>query len=268
MKLPITAIAAFTVATGLAQAADARFLVFHTSHAAVRAKGECPVPTLDLQELATKDAAVLEARRLNNMPGQSNHQVSVLEPGRYHLVYEYLSQSAMYPGCQFKKFAVIDGEDEHDARRRLDLRVAEFRTAYLSAPAIRQVWTGGQLTRIRRDYDGVVIDFRSRKDSDDTATVHAQVRNTHNDKAALVVFEINGTFQDRGIVVDPGGTANVPLGRGVRSFAAAVHFAAPAAAKPPGWLDIAKQKLREKVTIRRGQMQDAETDQPCMCIRG
>jgi hypothetical protein len=262
-SLALTGLAALSASHALA----GQYLVFHTSHLSVRSPGQCPKPTLVLQEYETNEAAVSEARRLNKSDGILDQQTSVLVPGRYSIVYEYLSNSAMYPGCEFTKFGVVDGEDEEEANRRLKQRVDEYRSAFRSAPKTRQAWTGGELTKVRRDYDGVLMDFRSSRSSETTATVYAKVRNSRVDKAAFVVFQINGVFQKQSVLVDPGGTAGVPLGRDVRSFAVAVHFTEPEAMRPEGLVDIIKKQVREMVTIRNGRMKDDATNMPCMCVR-
>lgn len=247
-----------------AAAGTGHYLVVHTAHAPVKASG-CPDKLLDMSEHDTEESAKDAARALRARKDLVDHRTDILPPGRYSIVYRYQSRSALYASdCVFTKTAVMSGDDDQDVKERLALHVRDFQSAFLSQPEVVRTWTGGGLRKVSRDYDGVAVTYLASAGGGRTA-VHAQVRNHRTDQKALIRFRVNGVLQPATLELQPGHSANVPLGHDVRHFGAAVQFARPDEKASPSLWRRMQDELREQITVKDGLV---ETDPACNCVRG
>ncbi len=251
-------------------AADTGYLVVHSAHQPVSASG-CPHKQLSMSVQPTEHAAKAEGERLRSLEDMTDMQTDILPPGRYSIVYKYQGRSGLYASdCEYTRYATITGDDEEDAKRRLAAHVAEYRSYFLSEPEIVRTWTGDGMRRLIRDYDGVQVSYLA-SEGDGKSTVHAQVRNPHQDRKAVLRFRINGILQPDVVEVPPGGGANVPLGRDVREFAAAVQLADPGKPKSRGVIDQVKNLLREQLKKRdteKIEVREGKLHSTCMCVKG
>lgn len=181
------------------------------------------------------------------------------------IIYEY---DTYWPGfkCTKRVVSFVVGKSRLDARFKMDN--LEKKKDWVSQPSEIFTWSGeSQYETIIEDYNGVRVKFILGKAAGGKEVIALQFKNTHREKAAVIVYKPSDSDQVETVVLQPGGTLtrSARTGTGIDMQ---VNYTDKTKTSPE-----AIQKLRDFIgntlMIKDGKFQKSEKKiTTCMCVRG
>lgn len=179
------------------------------------------------------------------------------------ILYEY---NSYWPGfeCTKRVVSFVVGKSRVDARFQLDN--LGKRQGATSPPSEIFIWSGeSQYETIIENYNGVLAKFIRGKTSGGKEVIALQFKNTHPEKAAVIVYKPADSDKVETVVLQPGGTMNRSARTGIDIQ---VNYTNKTETSPEV-IEKLRDYIGNSLIIKDGRFQKSEKKiTPCMCIRG